>query len=141
MLPLHLVAGGTREHGPLLDCREELAAARAGVGVGLGGGQLGEGRHGEEVVVTPREVRRRDQREPAAAALHRQLAVLGAALRTQVPGAHRLYTDTSSNAALTPQWRSSSPPPDLSTPDDTGRGPDLLHPRPGRGQRGRGSPF
>ena len=99
MLSLHLVTGGAGEHGPLLDCREELAAARAGVGVGLGGGQLGEGRHGEEVVVTPREVRRRDQREPAAAALHRQLAVLGAALRTQVPGAHRLYTDS---RAVTP---------------------------------------
>ena len=46
--------------------------------------QLREGGQGEEVVVGARQVRRRDEGQSAAPALHWQLAVLGPALRAAV---------------------------------------------------------
>lgn len=48
------------------------------------GGNVYEGSHGEEMMVTPGEVRGAHQGEAAAPTLHWELAVLGRALRTDV---------------------------------------------------------
>ena len=71
---------------PVRPQAQQVSARRAAglVRRGRAARQLREGGQGEEVVVGTRQVRRRDEGQSAAAALHRQLAVLGPALRAAV---------------------------------------------------------